>query len=88
MAPVQETRVYEAAPASIPYAAMPESIYSVPDRNYADQVLDEAVDELFLQEALMDNDSNGMAPWDAAFGDDASLQDEQLGMLLEQLLDE
>lgn len=87
-APVAEHRVYEAAPASIPYAAMPESIQSVPDSNYADQMLDEAVDELFLQEALMENDS-GLAPWDSAtFGDDASLQDEQLGMLLEQLLDE
>ncbi|CAB9520027.1 stress transcription factor B-2b [Seminavis robusta] len=88
-APVADTRVvYEAAPASIPYAAMPESIHSVPERNYADQVLDEAVDELFLQEALMENESS-IAPWDASsFGDDASLQDEQLGMLLEQLLEE
>jgi hypothetical protein len=68
---------------AIPFASYPEA---VPERSYADQVLDEAVDELFLQEALSENDS---APWDAAnFGDDASLQDEQLGMLLEQLLDE
>jgi hypothetical protein len=78
-----EARVYEAAPAAIPYAAMPESI---PERSYADQVLDEAVDELFLQEALMENDSS--FGFDASFGDDASLQDEQLGMLLEQLLEE
>lgn len=88
-APVAEPRVYEAAASSIPYAAYPDSINAVPDRSYADQVLDEAVDELFLQEALMDNDSTFGAAWDAAsLGDDVSLADEQLGMLLEQLLDE
>jgi hypothetical protein len=87
-APMMETRMYEAAPASIPYAAVPESIHSVPERNFADQVLDEAVDELFLQEALLENDI-GLAPWDASnFEDDASLEDQQLGMLLEQLLEE
>jgi hypothetical protein len=87
-APVVEQRRYEAAPASIPYSSVPESIYSVPERNYADQILDEAVDELFLQEALLEND-DGLAPWDSSnFDDDASLQDEQLGMLLEQLLGE
>ena len=80
-----EPRAFEAAPASIPYAAYPESMQ---DRSYADQVLDEAVDELFLQEALQESDPI-IGAWDAAsFGDDASLQDEQLGMLLEQLLDE
>lgn len=83
-APV-ESRMYEPAPASIPYAAAPESIQAVPERSYADQVLDEAVDELFLQEALMDNESSA---WDSGLGDDVSLQDEQLGMLLEQLLEE
>jgi hypothetical protein len=82
-----EARVYEAAPAAISYAAMPESINGVPERSYADQVLDEAVDELFLQEALMENDSS-FGGFDGNFGDDASLQDEQLGMLLEQLLEE
>lgn len=86
MAP--ERSIYEATASSIPYAAYPESINSVPDRGYADQVLDEAVDELFLQEALQENDPI-IGGWDtASFGDDASLQDEQLGMLLEQLLDE
>ena len=78
---VQQPSMYEAAPAAIPYASMPE------DRSYADQVLDEAVDELFLQEALLENDS-AFGNFDATFGDDASLQDEQLGMLLEQLLEE
>ena len=81
-APV-ESRMYEAAPAAISYAAMPESMN---ERSYADQVLDEAVDELFLQEALMESDS--AFGFDGNFGDDASLQDEQLGMLLEQLLEE
>jgi hypothetical protein len=86
MAPT-EARVYESATSSIPYAAMPES--SIPERSYADQVLDEAVDELFLQEALLDNDSTTGGAWDSFnFGDDSSLQDEQLGMLLEQLLEE
>ena len=66
---------------------MPEAV--APERSYADQVLDEAVDELFLQEALMETNDNGSS-WDqiSNFADDASLQDEQLGMLLEQLLDE
>jgi hypothetical protein len=86
MPQASESRVYEVAPAAIPYASIPEPINSVPDRSYADQVLDEAVDELFLQEALMDNDS-AFGGFDS-FGDDASLQDEQLGMLLEQLLEE
>lgn len=83
-----ESRVFEAPTAAIPYATYPDSISAVPDRSYADQVLDEAVDELFLQEALSENDAT-LGAWDAAsLGDDASLQDEQLGMLLEQLLDE
>lgn len=84
--PANETTVYESTTSSIPYAAMPESI--VPERSYADQVLDEAVDELFLQEALLENDPT-TGTWDSFnFGDDSSLQDEQLGMLLEQLLEE
>lgn len=83
-----EPRLYEATASSIPYAAYPNAINGVPDRSYADQVLDEAVDELFLQEALQENDPI-IGAWDStSFGDDASLQDEQLGMLLEQLLDE
>lgn len=78
---------YESAPATIPYASMPESISAVPERSYADQVLDEAVDELFLQEAMMENEST-MGAWDSTnFGDDGSLADEQLGVLLEQLLE-
>lgn len=79
----QQAPQYEQV-SSFPYAAMPESM---PERSYADQVLDEAVDELFLQEALLENDST-LGAWDSAFGDDSSLQDEQLGMLLEQLLEE
>lgn len=76
---------YETA---IPYASMPEASLNFQERSYADQILDEAVDELFLQEALLEND-NGMGAWDSGnFGDDSSLQDEQLGMLLEQLLEE
>jgi len=63
------------------YAAVPTPIQAVPEPSYADQILDEAVDELFLQEAMIDNNA-----WD--FGDDASLQDDQLGMLLEQLLED
>ena len=83
-----QSSIYEATTSSFPYAAYPESINAVPDRGYADQVLDEAVDELFLQEALQENDPI-IGGWDnTSFGDDASLQDEQLGMLLEQLLDE
>lgn len=80
--------MYEPVQAAIPYATMPEAV--APERSYADQVLDEAVDELFLQEALMDNNDSSNNAWDniSNFGDDASLQDEQLGMLLEQLLDE
>lgn len=85
-ASVPDSRIYEAA--AVPYVAVPDSIQPVPERSYADQVLDEAVDELFLQEALLESDGT-MGAWDAAsLGDDASLQDEQLGMLLEQLLDE
>ena len=69
------------APAGYSYASAP--IQAVPEPSYADQILDEAVDELFLQEAMLDNNA-----WDAAgFGDDASLQDDQLGLLLEQLLE-
>ena len=82
-----DTRVYDPTTSSIPYAAMPEA--AVPERSYADQVLDEAVDELFLQEALLENDSTTNGAWDSFnFGDDSSLQDEQLGVLLEQLLEE
>ena len=69
------------APVYSQYAAAP--IQAVPEPSYADQILDEAVDELFLQEAMLDNNA-----WDSVnFGDDASLADEQLGMLLEQLLE-
>jgi len=58
-------------------------LQAVSQPSYADQILDEAVDELFLQEAMLENSQ----AWDM-LGDDASLPDEQLGMLLEQLLEE
>ena len=74
---------FGSAPAaySSSYAAAAAPIQAVPEPSYADQVLDEAVDELFMQEAMLDNNA-----WDS-LGDDVSLGDDQLGLLLEQLLE-
>lgn len=79
--PVSFGSMMAAAPEAYSTYAAVAPIQAVPETSYADQILDEAVDELFLQEAMLDNNA-----WDA-LGDDVSLQDDQLGLLLEQLLE-
>jgi hypothetical protein len=53
----------------------------------ADSILDEAVDELFSRDSMMEGTQDLDSIWDsAAFGQDAVRDDTQLGFLLERLL--
>jgi hypothetical protein len=53
----------------------------------ADSILDEAVDELFNRDPMMEDTQDLDSIWDsAAFGQDAVRDDTQLGFLLERLL--
>lgn len=53
----------------------------------ADSILDEAVDELFSRDPMMEDTQDLDSIWDsAAFGQDAVRDDTQLGYLLEMLL--
>ena len=66
------------------------SSYLLAPRGNADRILDEAVDELFLSQPENEQIMDFVNSWNpAAFGADAALtNDEQLGNLLDRLLDD
>lgn len=68
-----------------------EAAVAAVQRSCADRILDEAVDELFFNDARPDNeDLMDLKAWDLSntFADDSEIEDSQLGMLLEKLLEE
>ena len=65
------------------------SVSNLPmNRTVADSILDEAAEELFLNDPMME-ELGDLNVWDStAFGEDTVQNDTQLGFLLEQLLEE
>lgn len=71
-----------------PYPLLAPSPTMSSRRNMAaDSILDEAVDELFSRDPMMEDTQDLDSIWDsAAFGLDAVRDDTELGFLLERLL--
>ena len=67
-----------------PYAEAPQ-----PANDEASRILDQAVDELFMQDAA-DSEclSDFVHDWDPAFGAEPVQDDSQLGLILEKLLED
>jgi len=66
-----------------PYAAAPQSS----EDDDVNRILDEAVDELFMQEDS-DSLSDFVHDWDPSFGAEPLQDDSQLGLMLEKLLED
>lgn len=74
-------------------APEPYPLFSIPifssTRDMADHVLDDAVNEIFRNDPMMEDTQDLDAIWDStAFGETVVQDDTQLGFLLERLLED
>lgn len=78
-----------AMPSMEPYPLIVEPTFSSSKNMAADSILDEAVDELFSRDPMMEDTQDLDSIWDsAAFGQDVIRDDTQLGFLLERLMED
>jgi hypothetical protein len=88
---IEPAPVYASSPLAMtsmePYPLLAAPTFSSTKNMAADSILDEAVDELFSRDSMMEGTQDLDSIWDsAAFGQDAVRDDTQLGFLLERLL--